>query len=669
MKALIWKELREQRVLGILAFIVFTELMRVTFQNADIDAERLLYGESNPIQRVQPLLAENFRNYLCIFCAAFAGVLGWMQIYQERHRDLWAFMIHRPIPPTTVFWAKVIAGMILYICAAGLPLLALVLWVQVPGHVAAPFEWGMVLPSLTIFLSGIVAYFTAMLIGLRRARWAGSRALPVGVAAMAFLMSMEAPTFSSATIVILILGLIISIAAHEAFQTHGEYAGQRALAKISLATSLTVGTFIICLFAAGIIAQKMRKDVARSYFFHSVGTNGTVYKVIQHRDRNTEIVTLDGKPALGVKESANLLPHQLPDFITSSFILTVYDSNLGPQVRYGFANVNHYFSFWKTQSGVIWYYWEKYGRIVGFDSKGRQMIGSLGPDGFAKDVSGKGGFLRPVDPWNGFTGAMTRTKDNAFIVDVKNQTVQALLPAGGNAKVVDTLLIGKSSDSPKYAVVATDKAITLHEPNGKVLWELPYNFDRQDYDKVYLAILDTPGVFSVSPKPNQNSLKKNEGKMPTLFMQVGVGKGIIKQEAVPTFYAGEREEMTLNDKLLFAVGSPLFLLGLSLLFPLTSPCLPFAFAYGGICMIIGLVLNRRYSTSTTSSVGWTVFLLLMGVPGLWAYACMRDWPTREKCSACGKPRNVEHEHCEHCQAPFPAPERNGVEIFETATVE
>jgi hypothetical protein len=111
------------------------------------------------------------------------------------------------------------------------------------------------------------------------------------------------------------------------------------------------------------------------------------------------------------------------------------------------------------------------------------------------------------------------------------------------------------------------------------------------------------------------------------------------------------------------------LLGLSLLFPLTATVLPFAFAYGGICMIIGLILNQRYATSKASRIGWAVFHLLMGLPGLWAYVCVRDWPTREKCSACGKPRNVEHEHCEHCHAPFPAPEKNGVEIFDTVTME
>jgi hypothetical protein len=669
MKALIWKELREQRVLAVLGFIVFTGLVWATLKIAGSAAEQPLWDNGNPIDRIQPLVADGFRINLCLLCAAFAGILGWMQIYQERHRDLWAFMIHRPVPQTALFSAKAVAGMILYFTVAGLPLLGLVLWVQVPGQIAAPFELSMALPSLAIFLAGIVAYFTGMLIALRRARWFGSQALPAGIAALAFIASIAAPSFGAALWGILIAGVIVIIATHGTFQAHGEYASQSAVAKVSLATSITAGTFIICLFGAGIIAIKIREHEPQDYAYYSVGVDGTVYKTTYRSGERTKTFTLDGKHMVDPKTKENLRPNELPNLLAATSGLMVSNTRTRQPNNRLYAEAQNYFTHWKSESGVIWYYWKKSGRVVGYDARSRRLIGSFGPDGFATDAIGKDRFLPPLNLGNGFVPTAMRTERNAFLLDLKNQKVQSLLPEGADNKVVDAIIFQASNESPKYVAVSTETAISLFTGDGKPLWNLPYDFDRPDYNQVHVAVLNGPEFFSVSPKPSTSALLKTEGKIPTLFMQVSSEKGVIKKETLPSIYRGDPNELPLSDKLLIAVGSPLLLLGLSLLFPLTAPVLPFAFAYGGICMIIGLILNQRYATSKTSRIGWAVFHLLMGLPGLWAYVCARDWPTREKCSACGKPRNVEHAHCEHCHAPFPAPEKNGVEIFEPVTAE
>ena len=60
------------------------------------------------------------------FCAIFGALLGWKQIFVERHRDLHAFLIHRPIRRTQIFWAKTAAGITVYLLATGIPLLCLV---------------------------------------------------------------------------------------------------------------------------------------------------------------------------------------------------------------------------------------------------------------------------------------------------------------------------------------------------------------------------------------------------------------------------------------------------------------------------------------------------------------------------------------------------------------
>ena len=118
------------------------------------------------------------------FCAIFGAVLGWLQIHNERHRDLWAFLVHRPVTRTEILLGKIIAGLVLYTLGGGLAAGWLYRLGGIPGHVAAPFQWAMLCRSPALFLSGIVFYFAGMLTGLRQARWYASRTFGLGLAFM-----------------------------------------------------------------------------------------------------------------------------------------------------------------------------------------------------------------------------------------------------------------------------------------------------------------------------------------------------------------------------------------------------------------------------------------------------------------------------------------------------
>jgi hypothetical protein len=77
-------------------------------------------------------------------------------------------------------------------------------------------------------------------------------------------------------------------------------------------------------------------------------------------------------------------------------------------------------------------------------------------------------------------------------------------------------------------------------------------------------------------------------------------------------------------------------------------------------------LGRRYHFSFVAQVSWVGFIVLTGIPGLLAFLSVQEWPARESCPQCHKPRLVDREHCEHCGAEFPPPEKTGTEIFEPA---
>src|ERR1017187_1556616 len=126
---------------------------------------------SGQMNALQPLLAHSLLIENTFFCGLFGAALGWLQSRNQAHRDLWAFLIHRPVTRTEIFLGKTIAGLCLYAFGAGLPLAILVAVVRVPGQVAAPFEWAMVLPLVSVFLMGLAWYYAGLLTGLRQARW------------------------------------------------------------------------------------------------------------------------------------------------------------------------------------------------------------------------------------------------------------------------------------------------------------------------------------------------------------------------------------------------------------------------------------------------------------------------------------------------------------------
>lgn len=181
MKTIIWKELRENFKLAVIGFAIFTFLLMECYRHYSEFFSNLAFGqESWQPHDSHPLLSERFLGETAIFCAIFGAVLGWLQIHNERHRDLWAFLVHRPISRSQIFFGKVVAGLCLYMLGAGLPLLGYIITACVPGHFPVPFTLPMVLPMVSLFLIGIVFYFSGLLTGIQQARWYVSRGLGLG---------------------------------------------------------------------------------------------------------------------------------------------------------------------------------------------------------------------------------------------------------------------------------------------------------------------------------------------------------------------------------------------------------------------------------------------------------------------------------------------------------
>ena len=94
---------------------------------------------------------------------------------------------------------------------------------------------------------------------------------------------------------------------------------------------------------------------------------------------------------------------------------------------------------------------------------------------------------------------------------------------------------------------------------------------------------------------------------------------------------------------------------------------PFALSeavIGLLCASIAFYVARKYSFKPSHRWIWFVIVFFTGIASLLMFVCIQEWPVRELCASCGRKRVVTRDRCEHCNAEFPAPARDGTEIFE-----
>jgi hypothetical protein len=82
-----------------------------------------------------------------------------------------------------------------------------------------------------------------------------------------------------------------------------------------------------------------------------------------------------------------------------------------------------------------------------------------------------------------------------------------------------------------------------------------------------------------------------------------------------------------------------------------------------LALLTMIRLARRYYLRRLPTIAWTLAALLLGPWMLLLFAATRRMPARVACPSCSKLRPFAADRCPHCQALFPAPLRNGTEIF------
>jgi hypothetical protein len=672
MKALIQKDLKENLKLALIGLLILSVILLQSYQSCITALTNLLAGRmSGAPTDLQPLLATGLLTETMFFCAIFGAALGWLQTRNESHPDLWAFLVHRPVTRTEIFLGKSVAGLCLYFFGAGLPLAILLAVVRMPGHIAAPFEWPMVLPLVSIFLAGVPFYFAGLLTGRRQARWYVSRSFGLGLAIIAAAGVFVSPEFWISFIGIVVAVGILATAAWGAYESGGFYRGQPMKGKLASIVTIAVGCGVALFAGLGLLFTLIVNPLTShsdSYSFYLMTRDGTIYKETMRDNEIVELVDLEGHPLLDPATGEKIKPND-------------FQKRLAAYGGYVFTNLrNHkvnrsliedrarFFNLVNVTDKTLWYL-DRHGKLTGYDSRTRRFAGTLeahGPD----DKRGQEPFLLDANfyyrynPYNDVSRNLLPSAKTVYLVDFKERSVKPIFTLTNDDEIGGYFdRMSGYDDSHDRFLITTRKIVVLMNYEGQTIFTLPYQPGYLEYPQVQLSILgpegDSTNHFAVWFHPDWETNRASGWKMSTHVVWLGREQSVTKEAELPTLRP--TETVSWPDEALATLTPPA--LHASFDHKINNVWSLCCLGWAVISAIISLFLARRYNFSTKARVGWTVFAFLFGITGLLALLCVEEWPVRETCPNCKKLRAVDRESCEYCGSPFSPPEKNGVEIF------
>ena len=662
MRTLIIKELRENFKIAVMGIVLFTFLVLGSGLSYSRFIDAIASGTTSPTTNWNDWHPLTSDTVVAVpwFCCVFAVLLGWLQIHSEKHRDLWAFLIHRPIRPTHIFVAKVLSGLSIYVIAAGLPLFLFLLWMSMPGHVAAPFEWAMASPMAGAFLLGIVWYFAGMLTRLREARWYASRVMGIGVAIVALAPTLMLRQGSwQPAFPLVACAALLAVAAWGAFRSHGTYEPQPFLGKIALTISIAFGTTLAVMLAAILISYIFAGPVVQHPTQYVMLNDGAIYKQTYQGGETFQLQDLQGNVLKDVRGVNDLQARLAPG------LRLIADTQAG--------SWQQSFMFSDATPDTVWFYRTRYGKLFGFDLRSRRLVGTIGPAGFSPGYpQSRERFEKPWALVPGFLGEL-HTATTLYFVDVHERTAQPVFktPADDPILAISGGGVARSGNRAfrTQTAVLTRRSLQMIGLDSKITWRVPFELPRREYTDITISVLGTNGQFAVLLAPSNEAETKNPGTFPIYVTWFNRDQTVLKQTELPPLSSTRANALRDQSTSVFVFMSVLPPAGIVFFMfiqqALPWPLLLISLVIAALIIVpLGAWFGRRYNFSFAAQIAWAMFHILSGLPGFLAFLAVYDWPARERCPKCNKFRAVNRQQCEHCAADFPPPARDGTEIFE-----
>ncbi len=675
MKTLIQKELRENLKLAVIALTAGLVLLLLTVQMHLVVVKAVTTGASNAgdYDLLQPLCSTMFNTGVAFFCAIFGLVLCWVQIQNERPRDLWAFLVHRPMTRTEIFLGKMIAGLAIYFTVTALPLFCFVLWLRFLSPRVAPFDWSMIAVSVTGLVAGLAYYFAGMLVALRQVRWYASRGLPVLSALVVSALTLNTSSFWVACLGALLAASVLATAVWGAFHSNGDPAPQPIAGKLALNLSLAGGAFLAATLLAATIFGIVYVSGGRQtdYSYWTMTKDGTLYKVSGTQgNRTARITDLDGKPLL---DPATGRAMDLGAFARFNCAHVGLVPNREEQAEHwkNYRQRSHFFLTWAITPDTAWYFLRSSGRLIAFDVRNHQIAGSLGPDGFVAGRQSAGPGFRNPSGYTPLSRVQTLNTDSAvYAVNVEKRTVSSFFTAPADDPILGAEDVLLNNYDWAYTVVITRSSVYLLKPNAELVWKTPYQKVPGSTGIVHLYFLEPAGHFALWSDPNDVRYGSSTSKLPLTISWLASERGVTKTIQVPKLGLGTSQhdwELQAANILVPAVRTlPVAAYANEGLIDWAAVRFSLAAALL-LYLPISWWLGSRYALPLRSRLAWVAFILPGGLPALVAFLSVHEWPAREPCAGCGRLRVVTRDKCEHCGAEFSPAKRVGTEILEPVT--
>ena len=702
MKSIIWKELRENArwallgMAGLAASIVF-----VLWDSIAISR--------HPNQAGTDLAEDEFVMITIIGFPIVACALGLLQTIVETRRDQWAFLIHRPVSMTRIFLGKVAAGLALYAIATMAPFVAAAVWVAVPGHVAEPFYWPLVLPGIADMLAGVGFYFAGLIVGLRQARWLGSRLFPILAPILGCMLTFGMQQFWVAVLLTASLTIAMALAAWGCFTTAGACQRQTLWAKVPLGLSLTWGICVVGGILIG-IGVSMFGPEHSGWRQYTIDRDG---HILSYRQRGAAIVEIEDldEPGNPLYAEANYL-HRKDRYWLNQRQLGMTHLSLDGDWSYyrGYRRRERFYTDQLRHSyqlpNIRWIYSHADRLLLAYDLETRRRVRCFGPDGLTSGPELPAHRFDDRIEQNNWSGNVLAFPAMAYWFNPWDETLQQILVTGPEDPIIavtphsfrfdntsrflvfvcteQTLRAFEAVDEHKVDQPAVNRRGLPVRLNPIASLTVPAPYDAQKHGQVMIGWLPQRDSFIFKMT---HSHRKQEGRFrqmpeqvieiasdgttlrdiqlqplnqivqPSLFAVVPVAALVPPGFTVTTMVArsllarlqGQPAQSWTRQFKEEPVQSAVFLATMLLA--------------GLISMGLMIRLTAHYGYETGQRRAWAVAGFLLGFTGVVMFFCMRQLPARESCTSCGRRRVVSRESCEHCGEAFAPPELDGTEIF------
>ena len=356
---------------------------------------------------------------------ALAGMaLGLAQMQPDRSPARWALLVHTPMPRWSIFTSRIVAGLGLYVLAAGLPLAAATGWSATPGTAAAPFDWYFVLPRLADLLGGTSYYFAAILATRLESKWHGGRILAMGAALAGTGLTLHLGEFWHAALAASLTSACLGYAAWWKFRSEGGFARLPWPGKLTHLLTATLGLagllVTLPLLATSLLPYHDSKHTWREYKVDYEGQIVAVtYRGPGYASKPTAIEALSGSPLpLAHTVSARFVPLPrriyVPNYRSARRVLVAVTS-------------------WSYDPPMVHYYHRRKGLFVSYNPETRQQIGWLSPGGFSSArLPPPERFREPpggATPRGVGTTGSAVFADGLYVMDFESQTIEHHLAA------------------------------------------------------------------------------------------------------------------------------------------------------------------------------------------------------------------------------------------------